>query len=216
MRYHTILWIKATIITVNSTCSWRRPYLQFLEETKPHTGPTADQPSCIMSCRTTVGKYLLNLRAQLWPYGKHRSSCTIITSKQTAEESILTKWHLSKCYGFITVQPDHKLPWGSVWFKTKAAQSIRQLQMDIHRISLLLEQLWSPDWPLESQKGPSMLGHSVWLRPIYFNMGRKAANNNKRERERRKYSGLTGCSGIEKTVASGGQRLGSGSDVKCD
>lgn len=26
-----------------------------------------------------------------------------------------------------------------------------------------------------------MLGHSVSLRPIYINMGRKAANNNKRE-----------------------------------
>lgn len=29
-----------------------------------------------------------------------------------------------------------------------------------------------------------MLGHSVLLRPIHFNMGRKAANNNKRESER--------------------------------
>lgn len=38
-----------------------------------------------MRCRTTVGKSLLNLRPQLWPYGKHWSSCTIILSKQTAE-----------------------------------------------------------------------------------------------------------------------------------
>lgn len=162
------------------------PYLQFLEETRPHTGPTADRPSCIMRCRTTVGKHLLNLRDQLWPYRKHRSSCTIITSKQTAEESIFTKWHLSKRYSFITVRPDHELPRGGVWFETKAAQSKLQLQMDIHRISLLQEQLWSPDWPLESQNGLSMLGHSVLLRPIYFNVGRKAANNSKRERERGK------------------------------
>lgn len=32
-----------------------------------------------------------------------------------------------------------------------------------------------------------MLGHSVLLRPIYFNIGREAANNNnKRKREREK------------------------------
>lgn len=43
-----------------------------------------------------------------------------------------------------------------------------------------------------------MLGHSVLLRPIYFNTGRKAANNNKRKRER-KYSGLAGVLGIKKT-----------------
>lgn len=109
----------------------------FLEETKPHTGPAADEPSILMRRRTTVGKYLLNLRPQLWPYGKHRSSCTIITSKQTAEESILTEWHLSKRYSFITVRPDHPLPRGSVRFETKAAPSKRQLWMEIHHISLL-------------------------------------------------------------------------------
>lgn len=74
-------------------------------------------------------------------------------------------------------------PGVSVWFKTKEAQSKRQLQMDIHHILLPSEQLWSPDWPLESRDGLSMLGHSVLLRSIYFNISRKAANNNKRERE---------------------------------
>ena len=72
---------------------------------KAHPGSTAHQPSCIMRCRTTAGEYLLNLRPRLGPCGKHRRSCTIITSKQTAQRSILTKWHLSKCYGCITVQP---------------------------------------------------------------------------------------------------------------
>lgn len=37
------------------------PYLQLQDETKPHSSPTADQPSCIMRCRTTVGTYLLSL-----------------------------------------------------------------------------------------------------------------------------------------------------------
>lgn len=47
---------------------------------------------------------------------------------------------------------------------------------------MLKAQHWSPDWSLESQNGLFMLGHSVSLRPIYINMGRKTANNNnKRE-----------------------------------
>lgn len=64
-----------------------------------------------------------------------------------------------------------------------------------------------------------MLGHSVLLRPIYINMGRKAANNNKRESERearreKLFWSQRGFGDKRERVLSGGQRLGSGSEVK--
>lgn len=59
------------------------------------------------------------------------------------------------------------------------------------------------------------------LRPIYFNMGRKAANNNKRESkreaEREKVFWSQRVFGDKKDrVASGGQRLGSRNDAISD
>lgn len=148
------------------------------------TGRGADQLSCIMRCRSTEGRALLNLRPQLWPCGKHLRHCTITTSKQTAEEGILTKWHLGKLCSSITVQPYQWLPQGSVGPRAKGAWYRRQLQMDIHHISTLRGRIWSPDCPLQSRCSLATLGHCVLLRPIYFNMGRTAANNRKRKRER--------------------------------
>ncbi len=108
-------------------CSWPFPFLLC---SLLHISDSWKKPKLIQtpldqpSYNEVQNHSRLILRPHLWPYGMHQSSCTIITSKQTTEESILTKGHLSYCHA-------------GVGFITKAAQSQRQPQMATHHILLL-------------------------------------------------------------------------------
>lgn len=154
-----------------------------------------------MRCRTSVGKYLLNLRPQLWPCGKHWSSCTIITSKQTAEESIRTKWHLIKLYSVSTVQTNHWLPpEGSKQKRARADVSYRWISIGSHHCrnssdpptGHLKARLGSPCWDTVCCWGPFTLICAGKLPTTTRVKGRQSG---------RKYSGLTGFLGIKKTEA---------------
>lgn len=169
---------------------------------------------CVMRCRTTVGKSLLNLRPQLWPYGKHWSSCTIILSKQTAEgRSFWQKGHW--------VNPTTLYPITSFPGMVRSSKRMQPQANDSHRwIAIksyccknssgpptghLKARAVSPCWDTVCCWGLFTLIWDERLPTTTRGIGRG-----------RKYSGLTGFGGIKKTVASGGQRLGSGSDVKSD
>lgn len=163
-----------------------------------------NQTSFKPHCRSTIlhnevqnhSGHILAQSPQLWPCGNHRSSCTTITSKQKAEESILPKWHLSKRYGFITRLPASPgVVWVSKQQQPRANISYRWIALTSYccrnssgpPTGHLKARMGSPCWDTVCCWGPFTLICAGTLPTTARGKGRG-----------RKHSGLTGFLGIKR------------------